>query len=191
MSTDAIVPEEARYEMELRDLQAAESRQSGRRERLSKIKKNAQTTALTAIVIIFLVAGVCDLLSIIDLGWVLSWLFSILMWMLIKNRIGLMHKSIEEAEKFSEELSRDLRVLAPQAVLPETTSKKLSSYTKIFIRDTIITQLIELIPVIDILPFYIGQLVKALVDQKKYRLEAQRAVSHCEEILGILEANQV
>ncbi len=188
---DAIPYTEERYATELRELQAVEFRQIRRRERFAKLEKNACTTGLVAIIVISLIAGVSDLLSIIDVGWITAWASSLLMGVFIKNRTNAIHKAVEAADEFSEELSRDLHIFAPDAVVPETTSKKLSSYTKIFIRDTIIIQLVELIPIVDILPFYVGQVVKALIDQKRYREEAKRAISHCAQLLGILEERGV
>ncbi|OGN28315.1 MAG: hypothetical protein A2941_02150 [Candidatus Yanofskybacteria bacterium RIFCSPLOWO2_01_FULL_49_17] len=178
------------YYEALQEVRLIDIRQRERRERFERINKGVRTTSLAAVFIVFLIAGVSDLLSLIDLGWITSWLFSLLMWTFIKNRISAIEKSSEEMGEFAQELEQDLKTYALEANL-EIVKSKPPSYGRIFIRDTIITQAIELVPVIDVLPFYLGQMVKALRDQQKIRRDAQKMVAYCEQMLDMLESKGV
>ena len=57
-----------------------------------------------------------------------------------------------------------------------------ASHVSTFARDTIITQLVELIPIIDVLPLYISQVVKVFVDQNIAYQKVKKLMPHLQYI---------
>jgi hypothetical protein len=178
----------ASYEQVLSLTQSANMRQAQRREKYDKIKRDIRTTSLVVIIVIAVIVGISDLLSIIDLGWITSWLSTLLMWLFLKNRISAIEKATENMGEFAKELSKELAAIAPGTSLGDSPSVAKASYTHIFLRDTIITQVIELVPGIDILPFYLGQFMKTLIDQQKRRKMAQDIINYCGQLIDSLDA---
>lgn len=125
------------------------------------------------------IAAVADLLSIVDTGWVVSWIIPIISWFMVR-RINSIMKSSALIAKATNRISREV-VLARQRVMQilppaergrvavsehvSAVSEQAKNYVRTWIRDTVITQLIELIPLVDMLPLYLGQVVKMIVNQ--------------------------
>lgn len=151
---------------------------------------------------VLLIAAFCDLLSIVDAGWVVSWTIPIISWFMVR-RINSIMKSSELIAKATNRLAREA-ALARQRVmqiLPPTergrvaaservsaVSEQAKSYVRTWIRDSVITQLIELVPVVDILPLYLGQVVKMIINQNIEYQKVKKLMPAYESILARTDA---
>jgi hypothetical protein len=133
-------------------------------------------------VIGFGIAGLSDLLSIVDLGWLLSWMMPIVVSvMLMKQRridsaAQQLHGAIRDLSAYQDRLYAQQQRQArhpflaeqPDAVhgisfappsAPALSAVSMASWSG-FIVESFTVQLIELIPVLDWLPFYTGQVFR-------------------------------
>jgi hypothetical protein len=162
------------------ELQTTNQRNIARRtQEYAQLRRDLRKTSWIIIGIGFSIAGIADVLSIFDLGWVISWLIPAITWAL-SRRIHAMGKAEESIRTSADRLHREIVVLRQRlrplltaqgnmplltSSIPTVSAQGGGSYWTVFIRDTIITQLIELIPVVDMLPLYLGQVAKMVIDQ--------------------------
>ncbi len=154
---------------------------SGKRRsaELAAIRRNIKKTGWLVVVCVVFLAAIADLLSLADLGWVVSWTIPIVSWFMVRRINGIM-KSSERIANATNALVRETAIIRQRVLqlLPPAErgkliatervgviSEKARSYVRTWIRDSVITQLIELIPVVDMLPLYLGQIVKMIVNQ--------------------------
>lgn len=164
----------------LRQAQAQFERNSTARADLEKkLANNIKKTLILVFISAVCVAALADILSIFDLGWIVSWTIPMVVWAMVR-RVTAINNGGDAIVAAHRSAKRQLTVLqqrlqpvlrSPEGIRALAASKTGDmvfagkSYAMTFVRDTIITQLIELVPVIDMLPFYIGQVVKVFVDQ--------------------------
>lgn len=171
---------------------------------IATIKK----TALIVFVSALFVAALADILSLVDFGWVVSWLIPMIVWFMVRrvtninaggDAIVAAHQAakrqltlLQQRLRPSLVSSRNLQLLASTKV--EDLKFAGRSYAATFVRDTIVTQLVELIPFVDWLPLYIGQVVKVFVDQniayQKVRLLMPR-LKHVHQQIERLELFEI
>jgi hypothetical protein len=175
-------------------------RQQEREKTYARLKSQARKTFFLVIALALLVAGIADVLSIIDLGWVVSWLIPIISWFIVR-RISAINQSVDHIKSAQQDALKELRIMRQRlrpALLASNqyqlfaTAETLEirqavgSYARTFFRDTIITQLVELIPGIDVLPMYLGQVVKVINDQRKAYHTAQEVLVPYRQTLDLL-----
>jgi len=176
------------YAQALQATAEVSQRQLARRNEYEKIKKGVRKTAFIVFALILTVAGICDLLTIFDLGWLISWSLPILVGYFIVRRIERINDGSQKIVEKTSEIKEELRhLLGPSANISELKHPKFNSYIWTFIRDTIITQLVELIPFVDWLPFYMGQVVKTYINMRTRYLATKKLLMQYETILGELE----
>lgn len=145
-------------------------------------------------------AGVSDILSVADLGWMTSWIIPIVSWFMVRsiNRINSRSDNIaaavdiiqQQAQLMTQRLRPMLAASGNTQLLAQVhvtaVRAKASSYVRTFIRDTIITQLLELIPFVDMLPFYLGQVAKVIIDQNVAYQKAIRLMPQYDQAAQLL-----
>lgn len=145
-----------------------------RQEERKTLSKDIRKTFFLIIISAVAIAGIADLLSLADLGWIVSWVIPAITWFLAR-RIRTIEKGSESIAKATQRAERQLTILQ-QRLRPVFGSRvggsrigiafaQARSYMVTYIRDTIIAQLLELIPVVDMLPLYLGQVIKMVVEQ--------------------------
>ena len=178
--------------------EAAYIRKSSEREQERVKFKNAiKKTAIIIVIFAVAVAAACDLLSLVDLGWIVSWIIPILSWFMVRRitammkTSGLITKAIGRLEREETIVRQRLAQILParqRAMLGIRTSvgslvAGAQSYVSTWIRDTVITQLLELIPFVDMLPFYLGQVVKMVINQNVEYQKVKKVMDPYERLL--------
>ena len=203
--SDALVEKaEAELETEYAYLTGAqtnsEARKSARRKEFSQISAQAKRSALILIIIAVWVAIVVDIISIWDLGFLLSWLHWILLHQFIIKRTAKMTEAsktlVDKTEKTVTEIKRLHTELhasgkysgAMPAFLATVALPRISSYMSKFVKEAIAVQIAELIPAVSALPLYIGQLVKALIQQAPIYAQNKMLVKQYDLTLKTLES---
>lgn len=177
-----------------------ERAQKDREQQYQALKARARKTMILVAVAALFVAGVADILSLLDFGWVVSWSIPLITWTIVR-RIGVMDRSVQaisEAQNTALQKAKVMRQrlrpqLAAQGKLRlfisiESLEAKqvVRSYVSAFIRDTVITQIAELIPVVDWLPLYLGQVVKLMIDERRAYRQTQDALQSYRQALDLL-----
>ncbi len=172
-----------------------------RQESSATFARRISSASLAIVIAIIAIALIADILSIFDLGWLISWALAICTWY-IGRRITVIRQisaelttastnAYQQTARLIAQL-RPIAITAGRAALVAPPSKPLlvatRSYLTTYLRDTVVAQLIELIPVIDILPFYLGGAVKILVNQRQAHREAQRALQQYQQLSARLDA---
>jgi hypothetical protein len=149
------------------------------------------------------VAVLADILSFFDLGWLVTILVPLLPMLtgLIVRRIRSIERTEEQIVQAQEETVQQIKILRQRLHKPLAATNQMNlfyaidalevgqavqSYIRKFVRDQIISQVLELIPVIDWLPMYTASAVKVLVDQRSAYRRAQRRLLPYREALDIL-----
>ena len=169
-----------------------------RQEEQNSILRDVQKTGFTLLAVILFIAGVADLLSIADLGWLISWLIPLTSWIMVR-RINAIRKVPQKISGVAERLYRQQDIvrqrLTPllrpqeQALLATYLRRdeiltNTKSYVTTFIRDTIIVQLVELIPGVDaVLPMYLAGVVKLILNQNAEYQKAQLVIAPYQKLL--------
>jgi hypothetical protein len=171
--------------------------QRERQQQLTKLRSDIKKTMILVIVGALAVATIADILSIFDVGWVVSWAIPCICAVMVR-RVTRINKAGEQLATATAAAQRQLQVLRQRLrpALMATGNVRLAiggiggaiawrarSYVTTFIRDTVITQLIELVPIIDILPVYIGQVVKMIIDQNVAYQKAKKLLPNLERAL--------
>lgn len=181
-----------------------ERRQREREETFTRLQKQIQKAFLLIGISALAIAVIGDVLSLIDAGWIVSWALVALGSFYVRriNRINDSVQLIKTAQGQALQELRSLRQrLRPALVATgqiqlfaaaETLAIRQGarSYMMTFIRDQIISQGLELIPIIDWLPLYLGAVIKLLINQESaYRTARQALVPYRQtlELLGRLE----
>jgi hypothetical protein len=148
-----------------------------------------------------IVAAIADILSIFDVGWIISWAIPMICWVMVR-RIAHINKGGDAIVEANKKAHRQLTILrqrlrpallasgGAQFLAASTTSElswKARSYVSTFIRDTAITQIAELVPFLDWLPFYIGQVVKMIVDQNIAYKKVKKLMPNLEHTLQLID----
>ena len=172
----------------------------GREKTYIRLSRQAKKAALLIVVVALIVAGLADILSIIDFGWLVSWSLPILTWFIVR-RIRKINHSVDLIKTAQQAALAELRLLrqrlrpalastgrAQLFVAADSLAIKMAttSYIRTFVRDQIIAQVVELIPVVDILPLYLGSVVKILIDQRKAYRQAKEALGPYRQTLDLL-----
>jgi hypothetical protein len=139
------------------------------------LKRDIRKTFVLVVVGALLCAALADILSIADAGWVISWSIPLFTGMMLTRMNGIRdaEKRITEART---EARREIVIIQQrlrQLGVRDTTGigkpgplSSAKSYVGTYIRDTVIAQVVEVIPVLGtILPAYLGQVVKMMIDQ--------------------------
>lgn len=161
-----------------------------RQKQLAELRRGIKKTMFIIALSALLIATLADILSIFDIGWVVSWAIPPICWVIVR-RITQINKNGDAIVKAHTSAQRQLVVLcqrlhvAPSAV--NVVSWKAKSYVGTFVRDTAITQLFELIPILDWLPTYIGQVVKVIIDQNRAYKQANILIPALERIFQTIE----
>ncbi len=181
----------------LRRAQAQYARNSAARGDLEKkLANNIKKTILIVFVAALFVATLADILSFFDFGWVVSWAIPMIVWFMVR-RVTAINKGgdaivgvhatarrqltlLQQRLRPALQSSGNIRLLVSTKVEGMAFAGK--SYVSTFVRDTIITQLIELIPIIDVLPLYIGQVIKVFVDQNIAYQKVKKLMPHLEHV---------
>jgi len=167
---------------QLRHAQAQYERNSTARTNLEqKLISNIKKTMLVVFIAALCVAAIADILSFfeIELNLLVAWLIPMISWFLVRRVSGI-NKGGDTIVSAHTAAQRQLTLLQQRlrpAIQASRNTELLvgtkvdalvfagKSYISTFARDTIITQLVELVPVVNMLPFYIGQVVKMFIDQ--------------------------
>ncbi len=175
-------------------------RQADRETRYAALGAQAKQAAMAVVITALIIAGLADILSLIDLGWLISWALPLVTWVIVR-RIRAMDNSLDAVKSAHQDVITELRILRQrigpslsvsqsQAVMAATSftvGNAAGSYVRTFVRDQIIAQLVELIPVIDILPLYLGSVVKTLIDQRTAYRRVQEAMIPYRAALDLLD----
>lgn len=153
--------------------------QQGREQQVARFKKEIRKTGLMILGAALMVAIVADICDAIDLGWVIAWTLPIISWNLIR-RISSINKGGDHITQAIEAAQRTLRITQQRlrpALLQSGNGKLLvndaigsvawkgKSYVGRYLRNFVITYILELIPILDWLPMYTGGVVKVIIDQ--------------------------
>jgi hypothetical protein len=172
-----------------------------RAQEREKLVGNIRKTALVVVIFVLWVAALADLLSFIDFGWLVSWAIPLACALIVRrmNAIGHAAEGLATATAAHQRqeavlrqrlrpllaASGNSRMLVAEAV--SDISYQFTSYVRAFVRDTIITQLLELIPILDMLPMYLGQVVKVIIDQNIAYQKAMKLVPAYDRAVVMLE----
>lgn len=151
------------------------------------------------------VAAIADVLSFWDLGWVIAWAIIPLTWLMTRRINGINHtrNAIADAHTAA---AREI-VVVRQRLMPmlaasgrsgaisrmswdvtqSIISSRVSSYTKKYVITTASVQVFELIPILDILPAYLGQVALVIIDQYLAVRVARRQLSFLQSAFATLE----
>ena len=166
------------------------------------LKRGIRNAALVIVIIALSLAALCDILSVFDLGWIVSWTIPVVAWFITRRINGILHTSTR-ARQAMQRLQQEERVvrqrliqalptkersLLPQRAPQLVISSAATSYVARFIRDTFVVQGIELIPIVDILPLYLGQVVKMIIDQRREARKAHTLLAQYTQVRISLEA---
>lgn len=149
-----------------------------RTEQYGRFRKGIRKAGFLIVFGILLIAAIADLLSIFDVGWILAWSIPLIAGFMVK-RINRIQETTEHIARANTEISRHVHILQQRLrgslaasgnahlahARSETLARRNRSYLGVFLRDTVITQLLELIPIVDILPLYLGQVAKMIINQ--------------------------
>lgn len=175
--------------------------QRERQKQLASIRHDIKKTAIFVFIAAVIVAALADILSLFDVGWIVSWAIPFICWVMVR-RITRINKTGDRIAAADVAAQRQLQILrqrlrpALQAtgnaqLLTESrlgnVAWKTRSYISIFVRDTAITQLVELVPFLDWLPFYIGQVVKVFIDQNIEYQKVRKFLPQLERTFSKLE----
>ena len=162
-----------------------------RQHEIQRIRSQIKKTMLLVFAVAFLVAGIADLLSIADLGWLADIVILPVTYVIAKrttriNKGGDMaiaaqavaNKSITTLQqRLSSAIVEANRTDLSGALVSQRIANigvRFSSYMRNFVLVSFGVQGVELIPIIDWLPCYIGQIAKLMFDQyQAYRISAQ------------------
>lgn len=157
-----------------------------RTKRMAELRGNIKRTSLLIIVAALCTAALADLLSIADLGWIVSWAIPVFTGIMAKRIISIKSGAkklaaagadASRAYAMTRKKVGPLLLAAGQRRSSSPPMRQAASralgYWWAFARDTIIIQILELIPGISILPMYVGQVVKEMRDEKKEYRAAQ------------------
>lgn len=181
----------------LRRAQTQYERNSTARADLEKkLGNNIKKTILVVFISAVSVAAIADILSVFDFGWVVSWAIPMIVWTMVRrvtainaggDAIVAAHRSakrqltlLQQRLRPAMQSSGNIKLLASSKVDDLVFAGK--SYISTWVRDTIITQLVELIPVVDVLPLYIGQVVKVFVDQNISYQKVKKLMPHLQYV---------
>jgi FtsH-binding integral membrane protein len=172
-----------------------------REQQHAKILRGVRKISTPALIGIGVLAGLADALSIIDMGWIISWTIPLASWVVVR-RINAMRAMSKDITAATQRLRRDEGLVKQRlaSILPASEIVKLhiqegrelfetaaSSYIGTFIRDTLITQFIELIPGVSILPIYLGQVVKLIINHNVEHQKIALIVSPYERSLASVD----
>jgi len=146
------------------------------------------------------IAALADILSIIDAGWVISWSLPLVTWFIVR-RINAMNRSVQNIATAQEPLLREIALIRQRSgsalvgrgrndlltLNPPVITPSLGSYALTFMRDQVISQALECIPIIDWLPMYLGEVVKIIFDQRRAYRRAQAALIPYRQTLELLD----
>ncbi|OGN07802.1 MAG: hypothetical protein A2750_01595 [Candidatus Yanofskybacteria bacterium RIFCSPHIGHO2_01_FULL_45_42] len=181
-----------------------ERKQRDRQATLDKLQKKTQGFPLSLFLMALFFAGISEILSIFDAGWVTSWILAIILWF-VKMKIDTVMRNANSLSALKTKLESEfvmLRQKLSQAAIQSGRSRLLGgvtqksrddfnkqasqsfqSYTNRFIKDLAIFQGIELIPVVDaIVPGYFGQVAKVFLDHRKERMRAFPVLMECRSL---------
>lgn len=146
-------------------------------------------SGMLVIVGVLAVAGIADLLSLIDVGWVASWLIPIVSWFIVRRVTG-MRTVTSDIAGAQQEATHQIRILRQRLGMASSDLPSLNeqakSYVVTFVSTQLVAQSLELIPVLDWLPMYLGSVVKILFDQHKAYRTAQAALALHRQTLDAL-----
>jgi hypothetical protein len=180
---------------------AHERAAKARREEHEAIRRNIKKTGLLVLGCAITIAVAADILSIVAAGWIISWIIPFISWFMVR-RINSIMKSSELIAKATNRLNREATIVRQRVlqVLPAeerarlalsehvgAVSERAKTYVRTWIRDTIIAQLIELIPVVDILPLYLGQVIKMVINQNIEYQKVKKLMPAYERALAQVE----
>ncbi len=175
-------------------------RQEEREQTYARLKGQAKKTFILIVIFALLIAAVADILSIVDLGWLISWFLPIVCWFMVR-RINGINRSVQQIKNAQWAALGDLRLLRQQLRPALVASGQMQlfltaesleirqaarNYVATFIRDEVITQLIELIPGVDILPLYLAEVVKVIIDQRRAYRRAKEVLVPYRKILDLV-----
>lgn len=173
-----------------------------RSEEHKSIKQSIRKTAWYVIGAMIFVATISDILSFFDVGWVMSWLIPVFSWFMVL-KINAILKQSPRILAATQRLAKEEQLIRQRLMmlLPPIERAKLGaqtytgdtiagakSYVTTWIRDSIITQLIELIPIVDILPLYLGQVIKMIINQNIEYQKVQKLIPTYERGLSVVES---
>lgn len=157
---------------ELSDAAQRTRREHGQTE--IRLKQGIRKTFILIIACALFCAALADFLSILDLGWLVSWSIPLFTGMML-SRMNSIRKSeqaiIDERTSVRRDITvarqrlQQLGVRRTESIGQPGPLSNAKSYVGTYIRDTIAVQLVELIPLVDILPMYSGQVVKMILNQ--------------------------
>lgn len=171
-----------------------------REEVYTTLQSQAKKTMLLVAIGALAVAGLADLLSIIDIGWVISWTIPMVTWMIVR-RVGTIDRSVQAIAIAQQQALTQLRLLRQRLRPQLAASGRLHvfiaaeslqithaarSYVSTFIRDTFLTQITELVPVLNWLPLYVGQVVKLMIDERTSYRRARAILVPYRQTLDLL-----
>lgn len=174
---------------------------SKRRRTLAKLRKELKKTFIMVTLSALFIAALADLLSIVDLGWIVSWIIPGIVLFMARRITGI-NQGADHVIAYRKQAQRQLKVLRNRLrpALVATRNARLAagqtnedlgaqahSYVMTFIRDTAIAQLLELVPVLDILPIYLGQVCKVIIDQNIAYQKAMKLIPKYEQALGSID----
>jgi hypothetical protein len=175
--------------------------QRERQGQLSSIRHDIKKTAIIILVAAIAVATLADILSVFDVELLVCWAIPMICWFMVR-RVVRINKTGERIVATTTVAQRQLQLTRQRLrTALQTTGNaqlltgsrleniawKAGSYVKTFIRDTVITQLVELIPFLNMLPFYIGQVVKVAVDQNIEYQKVRKLLPQLERVFAQLE----
>lgn len=177
------------------------NKRRAREEKFGHLKAKAQKVLLVLSISVILIAILADILSIFDLGWLISGAITGF-GLLIARRINRIEGSVQEIRDAQSEALDELRVLRQQLrphlienglmglfASAETLAirQQARSYFMRFFRDQAIVQLLELVPIFDLLPGYLGSVVKMLIDQRRAYRKAKEVLVPYRQTLDLLD----
>ncbi|HXK36258.1 MAG TPA: hypothetical protein VJ553_01645 [Candidatus Paceibacterota bacterium] len=173
-----------------------------REEERRNLHRQTRRTSLFLFLGALLIAGFADLLSIVDAGWLISWAIP-LICVFIARRIDRINRGVEAIHKARERYEKEYRALlerlgpalrdpgAPKVEpIPNTVAYRYKAYIRTFIAETVAVQIAELVPVIDALPMYLGQVVRVVLKQYTAHRNARLAFAGYDPVVDALARYQ-
>ena len=202
VASDPGIPADIRDQADALAQRANASRvQSERRQQeVAQLVGRIKKTFFLIVGVAFFIAIIADLLSLADLGWLVSWLIPCFTFFIVRRtvRINKGAKQIQEAQQRADrELSLLQQRLRPSLVgsgrsdlmqRAVSVAVKLASslYAQFFV-ETVGVQTLELIPGLDWLPMYFGDVLKVVVDQYLAYRKARQLIPALERTLATIE----
>lgn len=157
-------------------------------EEQKRFRRQTRRTNILIVLGALIIAAIADLLSIVDAGWLISWSIPLICFF-VARRIDGINRAVAsihlasnrydaESQALQERLGPALREPGAPSIpeTPRLAPYRYRPYLRMFVVESVLVQGIELIPVIDVLPLYLGQVVRVVIKQYASNRSARMAL---------------